>query len=71
MGVLPRNTIGPSDEISRSNARPGWGSRPAALARRGLQVLVFDRDRVGAAHREWNISRRELAALVAKLGFPK
>ena len=35
----------------------------AALARRGLRVLVFDRDRVGAAHREWNISRRELAPL--------
>jgi lycopene cyclase CruA len=36
----------------------------AALARRGLRVLVFDRDRVGAAHREWNISARELEALV-------
>ena len=35
----------------------------AALARRGLRVLVFDRDRVGAAHREWNISRRELSTL--------
>jgi lycopene cyclase CruA len=34
-----------------------------ALARRGLRVLVFDRGKVGAAHREWNISRRELAAL--------
>jgi lycopene cyclase CruA len=34
-----------------------------ALARRGLKVMLFDRDRVGAAHREWNISRRELAAL--------
>ena len=35
----------------------------AALAQRGLRVLVFDRDRVGAAHREWNISQRELVAL--------
>jgi hypothetical protein len=34
-----------------------------ALAQRGLKVLLFDKDRVGAAHREWNISRRELAAL--------
>jgi lycopene cyclase CruA len=34
-----------------------------ALARRGLRVLIFDRDRVGVAHREWNISERELAAL--------
>jgi lycopene cyclase CruA len=36
----------------------------AALASRGLRVLVFDRDRVGAAHREWNISERELSTLV-------
>lgn len=34
-----------------------------AIARRGLRVLVFDRAQAGAAHREWNISRRELAAL--------
>lgn len=34
-----------------------------ALAQRGLKVLVFDREKVGAAHREWNTSRRELAAL--------
>jgi lycopene cyclase CruA len=34
-----------------------------ALARRGLRVMVFDRGRVGAAHREWNISARELGAL--------
>jgi len=36
-----------------------------ALARFGWRVLVFDRDSVGAAHREWNISRRELAVPVA------
>lgn len=36
-----------------------------ALARRGLRVLIFDRDRVGSAHREWNISERELNALYA------
>ncbi len=36
-----------------------------ALARFGRRVLVFDRDVVGAAHREWNISRRELAVPVA------
>jgi lycopene cyclase CruA len=34
-----------------------------ALAQHGLRVMLFDRDRVGAAHREWNISERELAAL--------
>ncbi len=33
-----------------------------ALAQRGFKVMVFDRDKVGAAHREWNISERELAA---------
>jgi lycopene cyclase CruA len=36
----------------------------AALAQRGLKVLVFDRHRVGEAHREWNISERELTTLV-------
>ena len=36
----------------------------AALAGRGWRVLVFDRERVGAAHREWNISERELSSLV-------
>jgi lycopene cyclase CruA len=36
----------------------------AALAQRGLKVLVFDRRRVGEAHREWNISERELSSLV-------
>ncbi len=35
-----------------------------ALARDGWRVLVFDRDTVGCAHREWNISRGELQALV-------
>jgi lycopene cyclase CruA len=35
-----------------------------ALARDGWRVLVFDRDAVGCAHREWNISRRELQGLV-------
>jgi lycopene cyclase CruA len=35
-----------------------------SLARQGLRVGVFDRARVGAAHREWNASRAELEALV-------
>lgn len=35
----------------------------AALACRGLRVMVFDREQVGAAHREWNISERELGSL--------
>lgn len=35
-----------------------------ALARDNWRVLVFDRDAVGCAHREWNISRRELQVLV-------
>src|SRR5215212_6675318 len=38
----------------------GW-----ALAQTGWRVLVFDRDAVGCAHREWNISRAELGVLVA------
>ena len=34
------------------------------MARRGYRVLVFDRGVVGCAHREWNITRAELQALV-------
>jgi lycopene cyclase CruA len=33
------------------------------LADRGLRVAVFDRARVGSAHREWNAGERELRAL--------
>ncbi|MFO0611698.1 MAG: FAD-dependent monooxygenase [Polyangiaceae bacterium] len=33
------------------------------LARAGLRVAVVERARAGAAHREWNASRRELDAL--------
>ncbi len=36
--------------------------------RYGYRVLLFDRGEVGCAHREWNISRAELAQLVAS-GF--
>ncbi len=40
----------------------------AYLAKRGLKVAVFDRGIIGCGHREWNISRRELAPL-AKSGL--
>lgn len=40
----------------------------AVMARYGYRVLLFDRAEVGCAHREWNISRDELAALV-RVGF--
>ena len=45
----------------------GLGLLHAAVmaARHGRRVLVFDRGEVGCAHREWNISRAELGALVA------
>ncbi|HEX4456442.1 MAG TPA: lycopene cyclase, partial [Polyangia bacterium] len=36
----------------------------AYLARAGVKVVVFDRRRIGRGHREWNISRAELAPLV-------
>ena len=36
----------------------------AYLARAGYAVAVFDRGPIGRAHREWNISRAELAPLV-------
>ncbi len=45
----------------------GLGLLHAAVmaARHGRRVMVFDRSEVGCAHREWNISRDELKALVA------
>jgi lycopene cyclase CruA len=45
----------------------GMGLLHAALMaqRYGYRVLLFDQGEVGCAHREWNISRAELAALVA------
>jgi lycopene cyclase CruA len=48
-------------------AGAGLGLLHAALMaqRYGYRVLVFDRGEVGCAHREWNISRAELARLVA------
>lgn len=36
-----------------------------AMQQRGFRVLVVDRRAVGSTHREWNISRPELEALVA------
>ncbi|MCS6912777.1 MAG: lycopene cyclase [Myxococcales bacterium] len=36
----------------------------ALLSRRGCKVAVLDRRRIGCGHREWNISRAELAPLV-------
>ncbi|HEY7954661.1 MAG TPA: lycopene cyclase, partial [Polyangia bacterium] len=35
----------------------------ATLARAGLKVAIFDRRAIGCGHREWNISRAELAPL--------
>ena len=45
----------------------GLGLLHAALMaqRYGYRVLLFDRGEVGCVHREWNISREELDALVA------
>jgi lycopene cyclase CruA len=34
------------------------------MAHYGYRVLLFDRGEVGCAHREWNISREELRALI-------
>jgi len=41
-----------------------WSMLAPVLAARGVGVAVFDRARVGAAHREWNASGPELRALV-------
>lgn len=41
------------------------------LAARGLRVAVFDRARIGQAHREWNCSAKELSPLVSSGLFTK
>lgn len=41
-----------------------WSLLAPLLAARGLSVVVADRARIGAAHREWNASDAELQALV-------
>jgi lycopene cyclase CruA len=41
-----------------------WSVLAPVLAARGARVAVFDRARVGVAHREWNASGPELRALV-------
>lgn len=41
-----------------------WSILAPLLAARGLRVKIFDRARVGVAHREWNAARDELEALV-------
>jgi lycopene cyclase CruA len=42
-----------------------WSILGPVLAGRGARVAVFDRARVGLAHREWNASGPELRALVS------
>lgn len=66
--VPPRTRAAPLD-YDLIYAGGGLGLLHAAvMARHGYRVLLFDRGEVGCAHREWNISRDELGALVA-LGF--
>lgn len=68
VGALPdQGYVGSYDLIY---AGGGLGLLHAVIMaqRYGYRVLLFDRSEVGCAHREWNISREELAALVS-LGF--
>jgi lycopene cyclase CruA len=55
----------PSPDYDLIYAGGGLGLLHAVvMARYGYRVLLFDRGEVGCAHREWNISRAELRALV-------
>ncbi|HEU4328035.1 MAG TPA: hypothetical protein VFS21_33165 [Roseiflexaceae bacterium] len=56
----------PADDYDLIYAGGGLGLLHAALMaqRYGYRVLLFDRGEAGCAHREWNISREELSALV-------
>lgn len=62
------DTLPPCDmEVDLIYAGGGLGLLHALVMRKryGYRVLLFDRARVGEAHREWNISDSELAALAA------
>jgi lycopene cyclase CruA len=66
----------PHSELASQRAQASWHGdlvyaggglgliHAVVMARRGWRVLVFDRNDVGCVHREWNISRYELQALV-------
>src|SRR3954463_6986370 len=67
--VLPTPNSQPPATYDLIYAGGGLGLLHAVvMARYGYRVLLFDRGEVGCAHREWNISRDELRALV-DVGF--
>jgi lycopene cyclase CruA len=76
---MPAGTKPPGDDVYEQTLLPdlrtdydliyaggGLGLLHAVVMakRYGYRVLLFDRGEVGCAHREWNISREELCALV-------
>ncbi|HSO40536.1 MAG TPA: lycopene cyclase, partial [Labilithrix sp.] len=64
-GVLPAPERG--DHVDADVVLAGGGLSllvAAELARLGVSVVVLERARAGAAHREWNASDDELAPLV-------
>jgi lycopene cyclase CruA len=67
--LVPAERLAGPPEYDLIYAGGGLGLLHAAvMAQRGARVLLFDRGEAGCAHREWNISRPELAALV-EVGF--
>ncbi len=64
--VVSDMPVGDATDYDLIYAGGGLGLLHAAvMARRyGLRVMLFDRGDVGCVHREWNISRDELQALV-------
>src|SRR6185295_15047213 len=68
--IEPRISIGesggPDGQVDFDVILAGGGLSlvyAAYLARAGVKVAVFDRRKIGCGHREWNISRAELAPL--------
>lgn len=55
---------GPDFDLIYAGGGLGLFHAAVMAARHGRRVMVFDRGEVGCAHREWNISRDELDALV-------
>lgn len=62
--VLPPLPTAQTFELIYAGGGLGLFHAAVMAARYGRRVMVFDRGEVGCAHREWNISRDELCALV-------
>lgn len=62
---LPSAEASPAYDLIYAGGGLGLLHAAVMAGRYGRRVMLFDRGEVGCAHREWNISRDELQALVS------